>query len=89
MLILSDKKQNVYLMRYHIISNMIPRNLERRETIQELWLQGYTVDEISSQTGIPRSSLDTMLPNSTNQKTETIHNQNHQSNNLKDLVTQT
>jgi len=36
---------------------MIPRNLERREIIQELWLQGYTVDEISSQTGIPRSSV--------------------------------
>jgi hypothetical protein len=36
---------------------MIPRNLERRETIHELWLQGFTVDEISSQTGIPRSSV--------------------------------
>jgi hypothetical protein len=36
---------------------MIPRNFERREKIKELWLQDYTVDEISSQTGIPRSSV--------------------------------
>jgi len=44
-------------MRYNIVSYMIPRNLERREIIYELWLQGYTVDEISSKTGIPRSSV--------------------------------
>jgi len=36
---------------------MIPRNFERDELIHELWLHGYTIDEISSQTGIPRSSV--------------------------------
>ncbi len=36
---------------------MLPRNIEREKIIYELWLQSYTVDEISSKTGIPRSSV--------------------------------
>jgi hypothetical protein len=36
---------------------MIPRNLKREKILYELWLQDYTTDEASSQTGIPRSSV--------------------------------
>ena len=36
---------------------MFAPNIERRQKIEELYLQGYTIDEIDSITGIPRSSV--------------------------------
>ena len=36
---------------------MIPRNFERENAIYELWKAGCTIDEISSKTGIPRSTV--------------------------------
>jgi len=36
---------------------MISENLERNSLIYELWKEGYTIDEISFETGIPRSTV--------------------------------
>ena len=36
---------------------MIQRNIKRENEIYQLWNQGYIVDEISSQMGIPRSTV--------------------------------
>ena len=52
-----EDRQKLYLIGYYIVSIMIPRNFERENAIYELWLQDYTIDEISSKTGIPRSTV--------------------------------
>lgn len=36
---------------------MIPENVDRNFLIYELWREGKTIDEISFETGIPRSSV--------------------------------
>ena len=36
---------------------IIWENLQRNKIIYELWLNGFTVDEISSETGVPRSTV--------------------------------
>ena len=53
----SEDKQKLYLIRYDIVYNVIPRNIVRENQILELWIADCTIDEISSTTGIPRSSV--------------------------------
>jgi len=52
-----EDRQKLYLIGYYIVSNMIPINFERENAIYELWKAGCTIDEISSKTGIPRSTV--------------------------------